>query len=113
MTLQELIDALVACDPHTRVPLGFGYPHSYRGYYDELAFEPVRDTTVGAMLAAARTAVETTYHGYKGGSYTMQPYTEVWIAEHGHTGETIGLVLLAYMIGDTRAWHSHDERTWG
>ncbi len=113
MTLQELIDALAVCDSRTRVPLGFGYPHSYRGCYDELAFEPVRDTTVGAMLAAARAAMGATYQGYKGGSYTMQPYTEVWIAEHGHTGEGIGLVLLAYMTGDARVWQSYDERIYG
>jgi len=100
MTLQELIDTLSSCNPATRVLLGFGNPHSYRGVYDELAFESVEGTTVGAMLAAAKDALGSTYAGYKGGEYTMTPYTPVWLARQGQgDGDTIGPVLLAYMTG--------------
>jgi len=98
MTLQELIDTLSSYDPTRRVAFGFGNPHSYRGYYDELAFEPVPDTTVGAMLAAAKEALGATYTGYKGGDYTMNAYTQVWLARYGDTGEAISDFFLSLML---------------
>jgi len=98
MTLQELIEELSRYDPQQRVPLGFREPHSYRGYYDELAFEPVPDTTVGAMLAAAKEALGATYTGYKGGDYTMNAYTQVWLARYGDTGEAISDFSLSLML---------------
>lgn len=100
MVLKELIDMLAAHDPTQFVPYGFGKPHSYRGYYDELAFKPIRNTTVGAMLREAQLAIDATYTGYKGGEYKMGEYTECWLAQWGRTGETIGPVLLAFMLGD-------------
>ncbi len=99
MTLEELIHALEWASPDLRVPLGFANPHSYRGYYTDLAFEPEEDTTVREMLACAKSALGQTYSGYKGGDYTMSGYTDVWLAFHGFTGETIGPVLLDYMLG--------------
>jgi len=99
LTLGELIDTLSRCNPATHVLLGFGNPHSYRGCYEELAFEPVEDTTVGAMLACATEALGSTYQGYKGGDFTMTAYTSVWLAQEGTYGEGIGPVLIAYMTG--------------
>ncbi len=99
MTLGELIQILESQDPGLEVPLGFYHPHSYRGFYDELAFEPLENTTVGAMLEAARSAVGKTYEGYKGGDYTMSEYTEVYLAHYGCCGEGIGEHLLRYMCG--------------
>ena len=61
MHLKQLIEALEKYDAAQPVALGFGHPHSYRGYYDQLAFEPVNNTTVGEMLAAANSAMGTTY----------------------------------------------------
>ena len=98
MNLGELIGHLEKLDPDQPVAHGFGRPHSYRGYYDELAFEPVADTTVGAMLAEAREALGTTYQGYKGGDYTMTEHTGVWLACCGETGEEIGPSLLGFML---------------
>lgn len=103
MILSELIELLEKEDPTQRVPLGFGRPHSYRGYYDELAFEPVENTTIGEMLADAKGALGKTYHGYKGGEYEMGPYTTCWLANYGDTGEGIGPVLLRYMLGKENA----------
>lgn len=97
--LAQLIDDLSGRDPNQAVAYGFGKPHSYRGYYEDLAFEPVPNTTVGAMLAAAQDAFGQIYTGYKGGEYTMGSYTPVWLAEHGSTGETIGAVMLELMLG--------------
>lgn len=102
MTLDELIFELGKAPADLRVPLGFHYPHSYRGYYEKLAFAPAEDTTVGEMLACAKSALGKTFFGWKGGEYTMEEYTEVYLAETGCCGETIGPVLLNYMLGRYR-----------
>ena len=99
MVLEELIERLSQHDPKKEVPLGFSTPHSYRGYYDRLAFEPCENTTVGAMLDCAKSALNATYYGWKGGAYTIKAYTEVYIAEIGHCGEELGKILLDYMLG--------------
>lgn len=71
MKLGALIELLQKYPVSRKVRRGFGNPHSWRGSYDELAFEPIHDTTVGEMLEAAKSAVGTTYHGWKGGEYKM------------------------------------------
>lgn len=100
MTLGDLIARLEAADPDRVVPLGFANPHSYRGWYDELAFEPAEHVPVRSMLEAARSALGATYHGYKGGAYTMTEHTSCHIAQRDETGEDLGEILLAYMLGD-------------
>jgi hypothetical protein len=98
--LAEVIDRLKMEDPNKVVPLGFGEPHSYRGYYEDLAFELRHNATVGEMLSAAKSAVGQTYQGWKGGDYTMKDWTACWLVyEQGDTGESIGRVLLEYMLG--------------
>ncbi len=100
MTLGELIAWLEVRDPTTRVPIGFARPCSYRGYYEDLAFEIEENTTIGDMLAAAKTALGATFTGYKGGEYVMDADARVWLVAHyRETGEDIGPVLLAYMTG--------------
>lgn len=99
MILKELIEKLEKEDPKKIIPLGFDRPHSYRGYYRDLAFEPIYNISVEEMLKCAKEALGSTYSGYKGGDYTMSEYTEVWLANYGDTGETIGNVLLNYMLG--------------
>ena len=98
MTLGELIEELKRHDRNKIVPMGFHHPHSYRGYYDQLAFEPARNITVGEMLNCAQEALNTTYPGWKGGDFTMGESTEVWLADEGDCGEIIGPELLNYML---------------
>ena len=101
MTLSELIAFLETRNPNMPVKTGFAHPHSYRGYYDELAFEIAWDVTVGSMLACARSALGASYQGWHGGEYTMDEYTDVWLVrEQGRCGEGIGPVLLALMLGE-------------
>lgn len=100
MVLQELIAFLEARDPSITAPMGFGRPHSYRGFYEQLAFEPTPNVTVGQMLTAARLALGMTFTGYKGGEYEMGEYTTVNLANYGETGEEIGSILLRYMVGE-------------
>lgn len=93
--LKDLIEWLEKQSPDAVVPHGFGEPMSYRGYYDELAFEPVESTTFGEMLTHARNALGATFTGYKGGDYKMGEYTPCWIAEYGtSTGDKIGPTIL-------------------
>lgn len=99
MTLGELIAALEAADPAKVVPYGFDRPHSYRGYYTDLAFEPARNVTVAAMLADARSAVGATYQGWKGGDYVMGLSTDCWLSDEGTaSGDTMGPLLLRLLL---------------
>ena len=98
MVLEDLIEELEKANPDIVCKVGFNNPHSYRGYYDQLAFEPVEDITVGEMLEAAKEALGSTYTGWKGGEYTMSEYTDCHLANRGNTGEELGATLLKLMI---------------
>lgn len=81
--------------PEGVVPYGFDSPDSYRGYYQDLAFEPKENARISDMLEHARGAVGVTFTGYKGGEYEMNEETECWIAEYGSSeGDSIGPTLL-------------------
>lgn len=96
MNLKKLIEILETCD-HTKTVQGFGKPHSYRGDYDELAFEPM-ETTIGEMLDCANFAVGESFTGYKGGTFEMDDNTMVYLAYYGCTGQEITNTVLADMI---------------
>ena len=99
LDLGEVIAALEAQDPAKVLPVGFYGPHSYRGYYHELAFEMCTNVTVGEILAAARSAVGKTFEGWKGGDYTMDTSSLVHLVqEEGCCGETLGAVSLHLML---------------
>lgn len=101
LTLHELITRLEQEDPARLIPVGFGNPHSYRGYYDECAFELRRSVSIREMLTDARSAVGATYQGWKGGDYTMDAYTECWlVTEQGDCGESLGALLLDLLLQD-------------
>jgi hypothetical protein len=102
MNLGELIDQLEAIpDKHRKVRIGFGKPHSWRGSYCELAFEPVHDTTIAAMLQCAQEADGISYTGYKGGEYLMDRSTTVHLAEYGDCtdDDEIGDLLFRLLTG--------------
>lgn len=100
MGLKELIDALAAADQEHVAPLGFSWPMSYRGDYSQLAFAPAKNVTVASMLVNARQALGQTFEGYKGGEFTMGPYTDCYISEYGESGgDKIGPTLVAYLTG--------------
>ena len=89
MQLYEMIDKLAAMDPNAVVKYGLHEPHSYRGYYSELAFHPCKSARVGDMLELARSCVGKTFTGYKGGEFTMNAYTDVYIANYGECGDEL------------------------
>lgn len=96
--LKDLIDFLETLHPDLVVPFGFGEPHSFRGYYEDVAFTPVENARVGDMLEYARSALDRTFHGYKGGDYTMHEYTDCWISEYGTSSgaDKIGQTMFKY-----------------
>jgi hypothetical protein len=95
LTLGALIGALEKAPPGARIAFshdamfGPGFPHSYRGYYEDLAFEPMPPPTVAEFLPKCREALGKTFGGYKGGDYTMSDTTPLWCAEYGHCGLAI------------------------
>ena len=103
MTIGEVMDELRTLPRNTTVAYGFGNPHSYRGYYNQCAFEPLTDTTVGEMLDACERAISgEVFEGFKGGDYytyyTYNAYTTAYLAAWGDTGEEISLALVAWML---------------
>lgn len=108
--LGDLIATLEKEDPARVLPFGFHRPHSYRGYYEQLAFEPAENITIGEMLAAARSALGATFEGYKGGDYTMDERTECWIAHYGQSGSNqIGPVLMHLLLTQPSKEGQDDE----
>jgi hypothetical protein len=102
LTLGEVIARLELEDPGRRLADGFANPHSYRGYYDQLAFEPASAVLVDDMLGAARSALGSTYQGWKGGDYMMTADTDCWIAVEGlSAGGWITGVVLDTMLGES------------
>ena len=95
MFLKDLIEWLEKQNPKAVVPYGFGLPHSFRGYYQDLAFEPTGEACIGDMLAYARGALGVTFEGYKGGEFTMSEYTECWISPYG-TSDKVALEALGH-----------------
>ena len=89
ITLGKLIEFLETMDPNLIVKDGFGSPHSDRGSYAELAFEPAAEAQIGTMLQYARSAVNESFEGYKGGVYVMTLDTPVYIGEWGCCGDSI------------------------
>jgi hypothetical protein len=100
LTLGKLIQILQKQDPDLVVSVGFHRPHSYCGIHQDLAFELKHGVSVKRMLAEAEGAVGRTFDGWKGWEFRMTEHTYVWIVnEEGRSeGETMGTVLLAYML---------------
>ncbi len=92
LTLGGLITALESMLPSELVP-GLHSPHSYRGYYDDLAFKLSGERrTVSALLAECRQCMGRVFTGYKGGGFMMGATTPLWVSEYG---EASGMRLMA------------------
>ena len=95
MRLGAVIRRLEQESPLRVLPVGWSSPHSYRGYYECVAFERRANVTVGDCLAAARDALGSTYTGWKGGDYEMDEWTDCYlVVEEGMTGEEITPTML-------------------
>jgi hypothetical protein len=88
MTLGSLIERLETLPPETMVD-GIRYPHSYRGYYSDLAFEMGDKIKAADALALCRSAMGEVFRGWKGGEYQMGRNTPLWVASEGCCGNRI------------------------
>lgn len=101
MSLRDIIEILKKEDPTKVVKHGFDSPHSYRGYYEDLAFEPAENVTVASMLELAEGCIGRVFEGYKGGEYTMGEHSTVWLSQYGdNSQETLSPRLLGYMLAE-------------
>lgn len=77
------------------IAFDFGYfkpssIHSYRGYYDQLAFGYNDEVTMSAseFLSMCNDAVGKTFSGYKGGEFKMGLDTPLWVANPRESCDT-------------------------
>jgi len=90
MTLGGLMATLEAM-PAESVVANLRNPHSYRGYYIDLAFERGDGSVLASdLLTMCKERVrDQTFEGYKGGEFVMGLRTPVWIAKYGCTGDRL------------------------
>ena len=86
LTLGELIKFLET-QPSDLLVEGLGELDSYRGYYRDLAFEPVTtQRSAEDLLVECQSAMGKVFEGYKGGDYLMGENTPLWVANYGSCG---------------------------
>ena len=89
MTLGKLIEILEKMSDATSVP-NLINPHSYRGYYSDLAFEKGEGLRLAKnLLADCKAAMGNKFEGYKGGDFYMNATTPVWVADYGACGNKL------------------------
>lgn len=96
LTLGQLLDKLENMPRKTIIKTtdgrSLGRPQSYRGFYEDLAFEPVQGSvqTAGDLATVCDLALGKSFHGYKGGDFVMDRDTPLWISNYGESsGEAI------------------------
>lgn len=72
---------LVLSDDHTKT---ITYPHSYRGYYSDLAYEVVKRDSLNTGLVTdlydrISGSLNSKYTGWKGGEFKMNEDTPLWL----------------------------------
>lgn len=87
MTLGKLIDALKTMPGDVEIVKLYN-PHSYRGYYSDLAFSLADNESMTALqlLTLCQNCMGHIFEGYKGGEYVMGALTPIWIADYGCYG---------------------------
>lgn len=96
LTLGRLIRELKSFNP--LLPIVYedqrspGEPHSYRGYYQDLAFEDLEagaTKTTAEFIEVLEGCVGKTFEGWKGGDFVMSEQTPLWRAYKGDCGEAV------------------------
>ena len=89
MTLGDLISRLESM-PADKLIHGLRDPHSYRGYYCDIALEPSSSRVFASdLLRECRESMGKCFTGYKGGDFMMGEATPVWIASYGCCGDKL------------------------
>lgn len=68
----------------------FSSPHSYRGYYEDVAFELSSSKSVQHIKDCVFTAYDATFTGWKGGEYSYWDDTLVHLSYRGHADDDYG-----------------------
>ncbi len=102
LTLGNLIEVLKGADGRLLVEFDTGgapdNPHSYRGYYEDLAFGAAKSrVTAAEFLAMCENALGKEYQGYKGGEFVMGADTPLWRSEYGYAS---GTAIIGGSIGN-------------
>ncbi len=122
LSLGEVIEKLEACKPDVNVYFDFGClvpdtgggMHSYRGYYEDVAmgwrdpsdYTDKRETPkVAEVLEMLKDAVGATFGGWKGGEFTMDKSSRLWV---DNAGTCNGVAIVEV---DKTDWAVH-LRTW-
>lgn len=77
----------------------FSSAHSYRGYYDELAFEPASNVSLAEIKREINKAFNESFEGYKGGEYKYDSDTPVHLACYGSAVDGSGQAFSALVKG--------------
>ena len=73
---------------------GFGQPHSYRGYYDEVSFERLNGrVTVSQIKSNIDRALDETFCGWKGGEYSYWFDTPAHLSDEGYADDEYGTAM--------------------
>jgi hypothetical protein len=106
MTLGDLISELEAM-PKDAVVANLCEPHSYRGYYSDLAFKLQDGTRLASdLLSDCRAAMGMVFYGYKGGDFVMGSLTPIWVAEYGCCGRRL---MALGVDGEIEAEYEDDD----
>lgn len=98
ISLGEIIEAFAKIPRDRILPIGLHKPHSFRGDYADLAFEPAYDVSAGDVLDTLQSCIGQAFEGYKGGHYTMDENSWCFISEYGTSaGDRIGPILLHFL----------------
>lgn len=100
MKLGELIKHLESLPQKTVLKKGIHEPHSYRGDYSCLAFEPCENQKVKDCLRIVRGCLSCDFIGYKGGLYVMTKDTTCHLSEYGEAEDEYGIELEKRILGE-------------
>ncbi len=97
VTLGEAIRILANVPGHFSVEFDYVQgapmkPHSYRGYYSDLALDADPEhmkLNANGVLKMLSNALGKTFTGWKGGDFKMDKDTPLWLAAEGSTGRAI------------------------
>lgn len=107
MTVGALMEALTQYEDSDEVAYDFVYMRpttldSYRGYYEDLAlgYTSEGSITVRELKELLSSSMGKTFHGYKGGEYTMNENTLLWVANYREAGGTAitGVTKISYQV---------------
>ena len=103
LTLGKLIEIL---DLYPDFTIEMQAPHSYRGYYSDLSFEPSHAIEASDLSKILKNNIlNQKLEGYKGGEYLMDEDTPLWLDYYGeYTGTAIVRIIPVFgsLVIETR-----------